>query len=1094
MDRGQPSLRKAPPTLRRFHPVIALGGHLPIQSGYSALTPQRHGHSFWTKGYIVVRRFVVGVGLAALLIPTALGVGSASAAPPDALDRFQETPTSGIIDPAVLPIGADPSSRVRVMVQLAEPSVAETTAEEGELSRSEQRKIERDLLREQNGIVRAARARGGTVLAQTQFALNAVKVEIARKDISFLAQQPGVKAVLPVATYTLDNATAVPFMGVPQVWEDTGFTGVGVKVAIIDTGIDYTHSDFAGPGTVAAYEDADAADTTAADPMLLGPDAPRVKGGWDFVGDDYDASEAGSIPMPDPNPLDCNGHGSHVAGSAAGGGVNPDGTAYTGPYDDTVLGTTFGIGPGVAPQADLYALRVFGCAGSSDVIVEAIDWAVEQGMDVINMSLGSNYGLKDDASALAASNAAAAGVVVIASAGNAGHSPYLTGAPGSGDGVVSVAAMDSTAAFPGVRIALPSGQIIPAISANGVTPPEGAAHTVVVLKDDPATAENEALGCSAEAFTSNGIVEGGNQLAVTVRGTCARTARAVFGQQTGAAAVAMIDTSPVFPPYEGPITENPDDGVAFEVTIPFLGVRGILGEAATDDGDELVAAEGGEVTYLIEEVDNPGYKNTASFSSGGPRGGDSAVNPSVAAPGVSIDSAAVGTGDKGQRFSGTSMAAPMVAGVAALGIEANPDWHGLEVADAIVTTADLDGVADYQLTLTGNGLIDAMQTVTTDVLAYGDALPDQTGGHMLPSLSFGFAEAADTFTGTKTVTVVNKGDSAKTYAVSAVASPQSQEATVTVSPTSITVPAGGTSTVAVSLSSDATNVPASTAESNEQHRFYEISGQVRLSAESGDLNVPYLLVPRSLTMASATAGTIAPPLAKTVTTTLSNTGGAHPAEMDFYTWGLQDGEDGSTDHDLRAAGVQSFEADDGEMVLVFAINNWGRYSNAASVEHDILIDTDRDGEMDKAVFVLDYGLVTSGDADGNNAVFVQDLTTGALSAEYFAISPTDSSTVLAPVLASQIGLRFSRAFRYQVSSFDLKTEGADTMPGTAEYNPWKKALSTDGAFEVVAPGESVTVDITAHTGRWRSQKPLGQMIVVLDNAAGADEALLVGGR
>ncbi|MEO7131563.1 MAG: S8 family serine peptidase, partial [Dermatophilaceae bacterium] len=443
------------------------------------------------------------------------------------------------------------------MVQLTQPSVAEVTADRGVLSRGQQKKIERDLLRQQTGVVAAAKAKGGTVLAQTQYALNAVKIEIARKDIASLAQQPGVKAVLPVATYELDNATAVPFMGVPQVWQDTGFTGAKVKVAIIDTGIDYTHADFGGPGTVAAFEAADATDTTPANPDLFGPDAPRVKGGFDFVGDAYDASEAGSTPMPDPNPLDCNGHGTHVAGSAAGGGVNADGTSYTGPYDATVAGTDFQIGPGVAPQADLYALRVFGCAGSTDVTVEAIDWAVENGMDVINMSLGSPYGLKDDATALASSNAAAAGVVVVASAGNSGPNPYLSGAPGVGDGVVAVAAMDSTAIFPGVEIHLSATESIPAISANGVTPPEGATHTVVVLKDNPATTENEALGCSKAAFTSNGIVAGRNQLAVTVRGTCARAARAVFGQEAGAAAVAMINNTSDFPPYEGPITENP---------------------------------------------------------------------------------------------------------------------------------------------------------------------------------------------------------------------------------------------------------------------------------------------------------------------------------------------------------------------------------------------------------------------------------------------------------------------------------------------------------------------------------------------------------
>lgn len=1035
----------------------------------------------------MVRRLVAGAGLAALLIPGALGAGAAGADPVDPQDRFTKAPSAGPIDPAVLPVGMDDTRTVKVMVQLSEASVAEVEATNGkELSKGQRKKIERDLIAQQEGVVKAAKAKGGTVLAQTQYALNGVKVAIARKDVASLAQEPGVKAVLPVATYELDNSTAVPYMGVPQVWEDTGYTGDGVKVAIIDTGIDYTHADFGGPGTVEAYEEADANDTTAGDSPYFGPDAPRVKGGYDFVGDDYDASVDGSVPVPDDDPLDCQGHGTHVAGSSAGSGVNADGSTYGGPYDTTTADNEFLIGPGVAPEADLYALRVFGCNGSTDVTVEAIEWAVENEMDVINMSLGSPYGLKDDASAIASRNAAAAGVVVVASAGNSGPSPYLTGAPGAGDGVISVAATDSTESYPGVAINLPDGTSIDAISANGVYPVEDAAHEVVVLEDIEGTPENEALGCTLESFKANGIVEGGNQLAVTTRGTCARVARAVYGEQAGAEAVVMINNTDDLPPYEGPITENPDDGVAFEVTIPFLGVR-------SSDGTKLRSAEGQTVTYTEKELANPGFTRAASFTSGGPRNGDSHLKPSVAAPGVAIDSAAVGTGSKGQRMSGTSMAAPMVAGVAALGVEAHPEWSGLEVANAIVTTADRDGVGGYRLTLTGNGLVDAMQTVTTDVLAYGDALLDGDAGQMLPTLSFGFEESAKNFNATKKVTLVNKGDTAQTYQVSTVASPQSTPASVTVSPSSVTVAPGATANVTVKLSASASDVPSSTA---GDHAFYEISGQVRLSTESGDLNVPYLMVPRSIASGDVKGAPIN--LRKGGTTsTLVNKGGALPAAMDFYTWGLEDAQDvsttGNSGYDLRAAGAQSFDLGD-DQLLVFAINNWDRYSNAASLEHDIYIDTDGDGEPERGLYVLDYGLLVTGSADGVNHVFMHNLETNQLFLTYDAVSPTDSSTILVPALASDLGLQQGSDMTYEVMSWDLLGNGVDVMPGTATYNPWEKALSTDAEYVEVAPGASVKMDVSVDRDAWEAQKPLGQMVVVLDNAAGEDEALLLGGR
>src|SRR5207249_6127098 len=99
----------------------------------------------------------------------------------------------------------------------------------------------------------------------------------------------------------------------------------GIKIGVIDTGIDYTHANFGGPGTPADYTTAHATETAPANPAYFGPAAPKVKGGFDFVGDAYNGS---NTPMPDPNPLDCNGHGSHVAGTAAGFGVTSGGATY----------------------------------------------------------------------------------------------------------------------------------------------------------------------------------------------------------------------------------------------------------------------------------------------------------------------------------------------------------------------------------------------------------------------------------------------------------------------------------------------------------------------------------------------------------------------------------------------------------------------------------------------------------------------------------------------------------------------------------------------------------------------------------------------
>ncbi|MBA2266688.1 MAG: S8 family serine peptidase, partial [Chloroflexi bacterium] len=454
---------------------------------------------------------------------------------PSAEGAFQRSPIQGAVDTDLLPLSVDDSRTVTVMLEMRGDPVAvvESRAANRQLSRAQRDAVRTELKARQDAITGEIANRGGRVLSQLQSAYNGIRVHVARPDVAALASLPNVIAVRRIQLQTIENAASVPYLGVPEgVWESLGFTGEAIKVAIIDTGLDYTHANFGGTGTVAAYEAAEAADTTigdAGDVGQFGPTAPKVKGGWDFVGDDYDASadpgDPALIPQPDPDPLDCNGHGSHVGGSAAGFGVNADGSTYAGAYDSTTHDNEFEVGPGVAPEAHLYGLRVFGCLGSTDATVDAIEWAVANDMDVINMSLGSPFGRRDDPSAVASTNAAAAGVIVVASSGNSGPNPYITGSPGTGTGVISTAAVDSVETFPGVVLDLSTGLSLTAISANGIAPSDGTQYRVVVLRDDPATPENEALGCSVAAFTKAGITTAEDApltLAVTVRGTCAR--------------------------------------------------------------------------------------------------------------------------------------------------------------------------------------------------------------------------------------------------------------------------------------------------------------------------------------------------------------------------------------------------------------------------------------------------------------------------------------------------------------------------------------------------------------------------------------------
>lgn len=1028
---------------------------------------------------------LLGVGVLAMVFPT-----TAHAEPVNNAKRF-ETVTGGVKVPSEFrPGAANPNAKVKVIVQMTSDPVSVVESHQGKLGKTQKAQLRASLKAGQDPVVRAVKAKGGRVDAQMQSAFNGVKVQVKRSDVASLATLPGVKSIKSVTTYSIDNATSVPFLGAPQAWQSTGKTGKNVKVAVIDTGIDYTHATFGGPGTTAAYEKAHASSTEAADPSLFGPKAPRVKGGIDLVGDDYDANVAGSVPAPDANPLDCQGHGTHVAGTTAGGGVTADGASYKGPYDTSTATKEWKVGPGVAPQADLYGVRVFGCSGSTDVTVEAIDWAVANDMDVINMSLGSTFGRGDDASAEASTNAAAAGVVVVASAGNSGGNPYMVGSPSTGKGVISVAAVDSTAAFPGAKLTV-GGQTIEAINANGAALPSTPMN-IVIVKDDPDTAEDESLGCAPSDFTKSGVSAdpaAPAQVAVVKRGTCARAAKPVYGQQAGADAVIMVNTDESLPPYEGPITENVDDGTPYTVTIPFLGVP-------LSDEDLLAANAGQALTMVAAEIQNPSFRQAASFSSGGAANGSSALKPNVSAPGVSIVSAGVGTGNGAATMSGTSMAAPHTAGVAALAVEAHPTWSGQDITSALVSTSDADQLTDYRLTREGNGLVDIKQLLNTSVFASGDAWKANGERSTEPSLSFGFAEFGKSYQKTKTVTLTNKGTKARTFSLSSAASPQSKKASVRISPSKVTVAPGKTVRVYVTLSVKASDIPASST-GDDQWGFHEVSGRILATSAGETLAVPYLLVPRSTSDITASAkGRL--DLKKTSGTVALRNGRAVAGGADFYTLGLTDKADSSKVYggvDLRAAGVQSF-TNGGDQLLVFAVNSWTRYSNAATVEFDVVLDTNKDGKEDVIVFSADSGLIRAGDPDGTSEVFIYDIATQDISSSGFlSAAPSDSSTVLLPVYASDLGITSATgAFGYTVVSYSLEDSTvADEMSGVASYNPWKKAFS-DGDFVTLKSGGKADVKLTIDPAAAKATKPAGVMVVAHENEAGRNEALLVTAR
>jgi serine protease AprX len=221
--------------------------------------------------------------------------------------------------------------------------------------------------------------------------LHAQALKATPETIAALSEDPAVELIWPDLPVHAWLADAVPLIHAARVWE-SGFTGQGVRIAVLDTGLDGAHPDFAG--RITAYRD------------FIEPDDPAAD-----------------------QPRDPNGHGTHVAGIAAGGGV-----ASGGRYR------------GVAPDAELVIGRVldaFGNGRTSDVMA-GVEWAVELGAKVINISLGGPPFPSDGTDALSSlCNAAVEhGTVVCVAAGNLGPNGHTIGSPGAATQVITVGACE----------------------------------------------------------------------------------------------------------------------------------------------------------------------------------------------------------------------------------------------------------------------------------------------------------------------------------------------------------------------------------------------------------------------------------------------------------------------------------------------------------------------------------------------------------------------------------------------------------------------------------------------------------------------------
>jgi subtilisin family serine protease len=708
---------------------------------------------------------------------------------------------------------------MKIVVELSDPPVVRATENaklagmaQADAVAAGQAQLNR-IERAQDSLLQTVRSfdADAQVIYETQRVFNGVALKVSPEAALQITRLPGVARVHTLRSFELDNASSVPLIGAPEVWQAAaGVTGEGISIGIIDTGIDYLHANFGGSGSVADF---DANDVTVITDTVsvanFGPSgASKVVGGFDFVGDDYNADDdATDTPAPDPDPIDCNGHGSHVAGTAAGYGVNPNFTTFTGPYTSPINFDSLYIGPGVAPEADLYALKVFGCDGSTNVVVEAIEWAVDPNgdgdtsdrLDVINMSLGVPFGVGVTPEAIASDNAAMAGVIVVTSAGNQGDTHYISGSPGSADYAIATAgSVDAASVADGIRVQIGAGPVnVEAASFSVLYDWANSAPVTGTLIYFPSdgTANGPNTGCSAYDAGEAAQIAGKVLLIDWTEPSCGGSvARSANATAAGAIGVIMADT-------EGPF----DLLISGSPTVPAVSVPFEVG------ADLKAALAGNTVTigfdYALRNsvrMTDPAQIDTVYTStSRGPRGGDSALKPDIAAPGVTVFSAAVGTGGEGASFNGTSMAAPHIAGTMALLRELHPDLTVPQIKALAMNTAtnDVFGLPDAGHPLQtvqriGTGRVNVPQATETSAIIYNTERPE------LVSLSFGAVEITEATTISKTLTVSNFGDAAASYSVNFTPSTQIPGVSYVVTPATVNVAAGGTATVVVEMRAD----------------------------------------------------------------------------------------------------------------------------------------------------------------------------------------------------------------------------------------------------------------------------------------------------
>ncbi|MFS0690437.1 S8 family serine peptidase [Sporosarcina sp. 179-K 8C2 HS] len=591
--------------------------------------------------------------------------------------------------------------------------------------------------------------------------------------------------------------TSIGFLGIEALWAE-GYEGQGIKVAVLDTGIDADHPDFQG----------------------------IYKGGKNFIPHssnytkpraDDDASETSPVERPANVPeFNTNGssfytsHGTHVAGTIAAIGNNE-----------------YGI-KGIAPKVDLYAYRVLGAygSGSTSGIIAAIDTAVQEGMHVINLSLGGGVNSETDGASFAINNAMLAGTISVIATGNSGPNRGTMGTPATSRLGIAVGNTTNPEAHYHGDININAGNynLSKTLNLMGTTYGQDLATQ---LDGEYSIVAVPGLGKPTDYA---GLDVNGKVVLVS-RGEIAFVDKIAAAKANGAIAIIVHNFA------GGTGAPGPSGtflGDAFEF-IPTFDMSQTDGEAIRD---ALAKAEGTISFGNFDKTMTAGDEVNNS-SSRGPSTPNFDIKPDVTAPGTNIMSTIPmykadfpeATYEQAYtRKTGTSMATPHIAGIAALVKQANPTWDAFDVKVALSNTAKVLDTGKYDVFAQGAGRVQAYQAAHPEILAYAIDTANndgQTVENKKGTVTFGPQDLKTSISVTKQILVKNVKGSGGTYNASVQVTKGFRDAAVTIDKPTFTL--SGEQLLNVTLTASAASTKAGD----------EILGYINIEGGSTVASLPF---------------------------------------------------------------------------------------------------------------------------------------------------------------------------------------------------------------------------------------------------------------